>query len=227
MDRRSNRGIRHARFGLQSFDPLCPDTFGAHGRNVTTFRKHAQRPFVIELRCNTMMETIGERVRRIRDAKAITRKELARRAGLSYTGLASLEAGKAKSTTKLHRIADVLGVRADYLATGKSHAHATDDDGPQPVRLDAERVAELVTVMTERWHKEGRTLDLRDEATAERFVEAYEAFAHMKEQGTPDNVVAFSMILARSPQGAKDGPGADVPATGTARRHVGRRKSKT
>jgi transcriptional regulator with XRE-family HTH domain len=91
------------------------------------------------------METIGDRVRRLREAKGIERKDLARDAGMSYSGLSDLESGKAKNTTKLHRLATLLDVNVNYLETGKGNISASAtgliDDESQVQRLDPEIVA--------------------------------------------------------------------------------------
>ena len=84
-----------------------------------------QRHSVTENRCNAAMgeakkiQTVGERIRSEREAKGISRNELAQHAGLAYSTLADLENNKSGGTTVLHKIADKLGVRPDWLATGK------------------------------------------------------------------------------------------------------------
>ena len=77
-------------------------------------------------------ETIGERVRRLREAKGIARKDLAADAGMSYTGLSDLESGKARSTTKLHRLAALLDIRVAYLENGKGSPDLDDHDADWP-----------------------------------------------------------------------------------------------
>lgn len=55
----------------------------------------------------------------MREAKGISRADLAKAAGLAYSTLSDLEGGKARSTTVLHHIAARLGTRVEYLETGK------------------------------------------------------------------------------------------------------------
>jgi len=62
--------------------------------------------------------TIGQRIRQTRELRKMDRRELARRAGLSYTGLSDLELDRSKSTTKLHLIAQALSVDVMWLETG-------------------------------------------------------------------------------------------------------------
>ncbi|MGZ0026410.1 XRE family transcriptional regulator [Stenotrophomonas sp. S4] len=65
------------------------------------------------------METIGSRIRAEREALGISRGELAKFAGIAPTTLSNLELGLSKSTTALHRIAARLGVKTDWLETGR------------------------------------------------------------------------------------------------------------
>jgi transcriptional regulator with XRE-family HTH domain len=83
------------------------------------------------------METIGDRIRRIREAQGIQRKDLAADAGISYSGLSDLEAGKARSSTKLHRIAALLGVDTAYLETGKTPAKVQESPAPYSLAKSA------------------------------------------------------------------------------------------
>lgn len=65
------------------------------------------------------METIGTRIRAEREARGISRGELAKFAGIAPTTLSNLELGLSKSSTALHKIAARLGVHADWLETGR------------------------------------------------------------------------------------------------------------
>jgi phage repressor protein C with HTH and peptisase S24 domain len=78
-----------------------------------------QRHSVTEFRSNAEMETIGTRIRAEREAQRISRNDLAKAAGIAPTTLSNLELGLSKSSTALHKIAARLGVRTDWLETGK------------------------------------------------------------------------------------------------------------
>jgi phage repressor protein C with HTH and peptisase S24 domain len=113
------RDFRERQSGV--FDPgelVLPDS-GGHGARLRDIVTPCQRHFVTKFRPNHAMETIGGRIRRIREAKGISRGDLAKMAGLAYSSLSDLEAGKAKTTTVLHKIAAGLGVRVEWLETGK------------------------------------------------------------------------------------------------------------
>jgi transcriptional regulator with XRE-family HTH domain len=61
---------------------------------------------------------MGKRIRRVRERKKISRKDLAEYAGLAPSTIADLENGYQKSTTKLHKVAELLGVSETYLEDG-------------------------------------------------------------------------------------------------------------
>lgn len=85
-----------------------------------------------------MTETIGDRVRRVREAQKISRKDLATYAGIGVSTLSDLELGLSESTTKLHRIAEKLGVSAQWLESGRgAKAVSAGSEKSQPAGLDA------------------------------------------------------------------------------------------
>lgn len=77
-----------------------------------------QRVPVTEFRLNAEMETIGDRIRRIRTKKGISRKTLERETGLAYSTIADIENGNQRSSTRLHKIAQALGVTIEELEDG-------------------------------------------------------------------------------------------------------------
>lgn len=173
------------------------------------------------------METIGDRVRRLREAKGIERKHLARDVGLSYSGLSDLESGKAKSSTKLHRLAARLDVSTIYLETGKDRPDDGDRAAPshsQPLRLDPDILSETARTLRERFGDDGMFGALIEHEPL-RFIEAYELYAnHTRDKRTPELERALVMKIADlTPQGAKqDERGTTVPTKGAARREVGK-----
>ncbi len=88
---------------------------------------NSQRHSVTAFRSNVNMETIGSRIRAEREAQGVSRAELARSAGIAPSTLSDLELGLSKSTTALHKIARRLGLRPEWLETGRgSKDPATD-----------------------------------------------------------------------------------------------------
>lgn len=169
--------------------------------------------------------TFAANLRRLRKRANLTQEGLAHACGYSgQSRIGNYEKegpdGREPELSEIPVIARALGAEIAELfgepASGK---------GSQSARLDPERIAELATVLCERAGVEPEARlawDLRDERTAESFVEAYEAYVAMKEQPTPANIVRFSEAVANSPQGArKDERGSDVPTQGTAKRNVG------
>ena len=195
----------------------------------TMYRNRCQRPFVARLRENNRMENIGARVRRIREAKRIERKDLARSVGLSYSGLSDLESGKAKSTTKLHRLASALDVSADYLETGREvsrMAAPSAEPTSRTLNVDYATLSETAQTLHERFGDAAMVCDLIERNPA-LFMRAYELYAdYTKDNRTPEQERALAMKLADlTPQGAhKNERGTQVPAEGTVERRVGPRR---
>lgn len=122
-------GIGHPE-GVQFADFLGPSCL--HTPRLRDIVTACQRHFVTKSRSHAGMETIGARIRRLREAKRLSRADLAKAVGLAYSSLSDLESGKAKTTTVLHKIASQLGARVEYLETGKG-----PQDAPPP-QVDGE-----------------------------------------------------------------------------------------
>jgi ribosome-binding protein aMBF1 (putative translation factor) len=85
----------------------------------TGFRSATQRHSVPDIRNPYDMETIGDRIRQLRERRGIEAADLARAAKLAYSTLMDLENGRSKSTTKLPALIRELRTNARYLETGK------------------------------------------------------------------------------------------------------------
>lgn len=92
------------------------------GGNTTEFRRPRIRHPVTEYRFHVRMQTVGQRIRAMREAQGISRAQLAKAGGIGITTLSDLELDRSQSTTKLHRIAERLCVSAEWLATGRGDA---------------------------------------------------------------------------------------------------------
>lgn len=189
----------------------------------TIYRNACQRPFVAPVRRNTSMETIGARVRRLRESKGIERKDLARAVGFSYTGLSDLESGKAKSTTKLRRLADALGVTGAYLETGKDQQAPTTPAAPshsQSLRLDPEIVSSAHAALSGMYKSHGLTYPQGDVA---RFVHIYEKYAMRKAGVSEAELLGAGLGDTDKPQGAESERKDGVRDAGDDKRTVARR----
>lgn len=171
-----------------------------------------------------LVDMIGDRLKELRTAAGMNQPEFAAIVGTSKQYVSQLESGKNQmpSGEYLEGWARHFRVNARWLVsgTGPKHADYSPGEGSHLVRLDPERIAELATVLAERWKDVPGGFDLRNEAHAAHFVLCYGLFINMKERPVPENTVAFSAALT-SPQGAKrDERGEDVPTTGAAGRKV-------
>jgi transcriptional regulator with XRE-family HTH domain len=81
---------------------------------------------------NERSESLGERIRRLRQEKGISQDRLALRAGIDQSGLSKFERGKERriSETSLRRIASVLEIEFEHLVrnTGFSKSGHLDSD---------------------------------------------------------------------------------------------------
>lgn len=71
------------------------------------------------------MQSLGERVRHMREQNGISQARLAEMAGTSQQAIQQIESGKTERPRFLHEIAQALGVTADWLRTGKDGPVAT------------------------------------------------------------------------------------------------------
>lgn len=172
----------------------------------TSFRNQCQRLAVTDIRYNSEMETIGDRIRKERTAQGLARKDLAKDAGVSYTALSDLELGNSANTTALHRIATRLGKSVTYLETGKD-----DRIGGSESAVDTElqslryAVASLASVMIIH-----RPIEAMDAARAIR----RKVPARFQRQGFLHELLAVLEIAALPAQAQ------DVPKKRSAKRAV-------
>lgn len=103
---------------------------------------------------------IGDRIRQEREAQSVSRAELARFAGIAPTTLSDIELGYSKNTTALHKIATRLGVRVEWLETGKGAKHAAAQSADDPDWRDIKATTQGVA--------------LGDGAAPEDYVEAHQ-----------------------------------------------------
>lgn len=73
------------------------------------------------------MQTLSERLKEVRNEKGLTQEELRVKAGLKRQSIiGGLESSDQKTSSYLPQIAEALGVRALWLATGKGPKYVTD-----------------------------------------------------------------------------------------------------
>lgn len=156
------------------------------------------------------METIGDRVRKLRQAKDIARKDLARDAGMSYSGLSDLESGKAKSTTKLHRLATLLGVDAVYLETGRERMGIQETPASYQVHpIDPDIVFDVARALHEAHEELGLTYNFTE--NPQLFIDAYQRAATFGNFSEGRGSAWLGSHITAAPQGTHT----DERATGT------------
>lgn len=66
-----------------------------------------------------LLETFGERAKRLRKLAGLTQEQLASRSGLSQTTISNIETGRNASTSEVVALARALRVEPEYLQTGR------------------------------------------------------------------------------------------------------------
>lgn len=112
------------------------------------------------------MSSIGQRIKSEREAQGISRTDLSKKTGIGYSTLAELENGRMQSSTRLHVIADALGVLASYLETGKEPKRPTS----QPYPLSEGDSGFLISESKAPYLRQISTWDNPDELPADQFV---------------------------------------------------------
>lgn len=97
---------------------------------VTGFRNNPDMPRPPDLPRD--LHSIGQRIRWWREHRDMSRKDLAKRAKYSYSGLADLENGESQASEKLHLIAAALQLNAHYLETGEGEPETGYAQDPPP-----------------------------------------------------------------------------------------------
>ena len=93
------------------------------------------------------MQTIGQRVKKVREAQKLSQPELAKRVGrISYQTIQQLESGDSKSSKYLLGIARALGVRPEWLESGSGAMRESGEEwegAALAVRKPADELIEI------------------------------------------------------------------------------------
>jgi transcriptional regulator with XRE-family HTH domain len=91
------------------------------------------------------METLGGRLRRLRDARGMAIADLARTVGASEGSIRQMETGNVKSPGLLLgiRLADALGVDPRYLAFGEDPVRTRLDEVERRLAVVERRLGEM------------------------------------------------------------------------------------
>lgn len=166
--------------------------------------------------------TIGARIRQVRDERGISRAELVRLSGVPYPTLAGLENGDQNSSTKLHALAQALGVSVRWLETGQgSRTDALLPLASQAVRLDPLMLSQTHEFLETAFALQGKQFDLQD--NWDLFADAYDYLVEDDRPVDQRNLVDFGRWLAaRQAKGDSDAesqrPAGEVAGTNRRRK---------
>jgi transcriptional regulator with XRE-family HTH domain len=129
-------------------------------RRLTLSRLEVKIGLVPDLNPEAAVETVGERLRRLRLDRGLSQRQLAE-PGISYAYISRIEGGARRPSVKaLRKLARKLGVSADYLETG---SEIRESDVRELQIADAELELRLAKNPDE---AEARLVSLREEAVA-------------------------------------------------------------
>jgi phage repressor protein C with HTH and peptisase S24 domain len=76
---------------------------------------------------NVRVETIGQRVKRLRAGLHLTQAQVAKRANLSQVTISDIETGRNRASRDLPALAEALETTSDYLATGRGESKSLSE----------------------------------------------------------------------------------------------------
>jgi len=115
---------------------------------------------------NAAMNKLGSRIRAARKEAGMTQVELAQKVGIAQPTLSNLEKGNYVGTSSMIDIAIALGVRPEWLATGKGDRKAQNERlGENPAKEvpnahPSETIASVITQLRALHAEIGRTLSM-------------------------------------------------------------------
>lgn len=86
------------------------------------------------------MNTIGERIRALRQARRLSQAQVARAAGITPQAVSDLETGKTQNPAYLSELARALGTTAEYLRYGDAVRETA-----QTYQADLDKITEIIT----------------------------------------------------------------------------------
>lgn len=168
-----------------------------HSPNPTLSRNACQRDRESYGRNNIAM-TIGERIRQAREARGMSRKELATAIEMPYSTLAGIETGDQGATGQLAVIADVLEVSGKWLTTGQGQMRRTS----HYVTLDPEILTQAIMFVE---YDETLSGPYSPEAKAIRLIDLCDMI--VKDGGKPSMATVDAIMQsARARKGSGEQP---------------------
>jgi transcriptional regulator with XRE-family HTH domain len=151
------------------------------------------------------METLGDRLRALREEKKDTQEALAKIAGVTKQAISKIERAGVidPSGTTLEPIARRYGVRLRWLLTGEmpKYAQGAPEQHSQPLRLDPEIVRATAQALREVYDEDfGLVYSITE--NPELFVETYERIVERGRIDLRSNMRWLGARVARAQQGA-------------------------
>lgn len=181
---------------------------------------HCQRHSVDLFAFNCGMDTIGSRIRAVREKQEISRADLAKSAGIKPSTLSDLELGLSKTTTALHKIARRLGVSVDWLETGREERREDRREDKsqrlmiqsQSQRPDPAILIATQTFLDRAFESGGKEFSMLNDA--ELFADAYEWICVDERPADQRNLIDFAQWRSTrdKQRGAGDGQDRTVAA---------------
>lgn len=152
----------------------------------------------------------------------MSRDELGRRVGKKYSYIAELENGGMKSSTKLHTIADALGLNAAWLETGKGEkfSQPKPQSQSQSLKLDPMILAESIAACRSLAKRQGWDYD--PQFNADVTCDAYALRLLLPDAPSQTDVIDFGQKVAERlarefGNGSEGGSGAGAATGGNDR----------
>ena len=162
------------------------------------------------------MTTIGQRVRRLREDRGLSRPALASAVGMKTTTLQTLEEKPQRSTRHLVVLAAYFGVSPDWLATGKGQREAPVKDalgehGWLSHFGTFDRQSLSLALQWMRW-QDDNGLESQPERQVERLMALYRRFLADGGRETADHIIELAKAVEprgqnverRTPRGSAD-----------------------
>ncbi len=133
------------------------------------------------------METIKDRIRIARDARGLTQEAVGAAMGVSRISALNWESKRKKATPESHRLprlAELLGVRIDWLLTGSGPMTDTPEEAPIPGGALDRSLLFRVVVALERYAAE-HALDWEPADKGEIVLAVYD---WAEAEGAPDEI---------------------------------------
>lgn len=206
----------------------------AHGMSMERTLRHSveacQRHSVDLFAFNCGMDTIGSRIRAVREKQDISRADLAKSAGIKPSTLSDLELGLSKTTTALHKIARRLGVSVDWLETGREERREEKviDKSHQPmIQSQSQRPDPAILIATQTFLDRAFELGGKEFLMlndAELFADAYEWICVDERPADQRNLIDFAQWRSTRDKQRGGADGQDRAVTAEA---SGKNRSRT